>query len=117
MKINYLSDCPGDYAKALDGADTLDALLLALRGWDSLAADAYKIAAKMTPQDFREFRAGLKMERKGEWAGEKFQEKFASILMPEVLFKVSIVANQFGAPWGLTYLRLKETGQLEKAIS
>lgn len=115
--ITYISEQPTDYAKALDGADTLAVLRKTLGAWQEVAGDALKIAKGMTEDDFKEWRRGLAIERKGDFAGEEFAKKYGALQLPEVLFKVSMIAVQFGAPWGCAYIRLKETGNLEKALA
>lgn len=115
--ITYISDQPGDYAKALDGADNLSKLMQVAHDWRELAEDAYEAVAKMTGEDFIAWRKGLAEERRGVFAGEEFYKKFADVLMPKLMFKVSAIAIRFGAPWGCAYLRLKETGNLEKALA
>lgn len=116
-RITYISEQPEDYAKALDNAHSLAELVAMLKEWESLAGDALKVAMGMNEADFTEWRDGLALERKGEFAGNAHAKKYGAIQLPEVLFKVSIIASRFGAPWGCAYIRLKETGNLEKALS
>lgn len=115
--ITYVSDQPGDYVKALDAADTLPKLRDVAEAWAEIASDAAGIILKMTEEDFAVWRAGLALERRGEFAGEDFAIKYGAVQMPEVLFKVAIIADRFKAPWGCTYIRLKETGNLKKALA
>src|SRR5258708_789791 len=110
--ITYISEQPHDYARAIDDASTLISLQSVIAEWRSLAEDAWKIALAMKDSDFADFRAGLRLERRGKFAGEEWNERFADILMPAVMFKVSITANEYKVPWGLAYIRLKETGKL-----
>ena len=108
--VTYYSEQPKDYAEALDDSDSLPALCAFLAEWKELAADAERVALTMSEEDFKEFRRGLKKERRGSFAGEKWNEKYGAILMPEVMFKISIRACDYKVPFGLMYLRLKETG-------
>lgn len=114
--ITYISEQPTDYAEALDAADTLEKLRATTGNWIPLAEDAHKVVMGMNPADFSEWRTGLAQERKGRFAGEEWAMKFGAVMMPEKMLKVSMIAMQFGAPWGCTYLRLKENGQLEDAL-
>ena len=114
--ITYISEQPTDYAEALAAAGTLDALRATTGNWIPLAEDAHKVVMGMTPADFKEWRSGLAKERKGQFAGEAFSEKFGAVMMPEKMLRVSMIAMKYGAPWGCTYLRLKENGQLEDAL-
>ncbi len=107
--ITYMSEQPTDYAAMLDDADTLSKLTLGVYGWLSVAPDAYEVVAKMGEKEFREWRAGLRVERAGDFAGENFAKRFGAVLMPEELIKVSMVAMKYQVPWGCAYLRLKES--------
>ncbi len=113
--ITYLSEQPTDYARAIDGAETLADLRIVLADWRALAQDAENAALKMTNADFTVFREGLKKERKGCFAGEDFVTRFGDILMPAVMFKVSIHASEFHVPFGLMYIRLRELNKLPSA--
>lgn len=114
--VTYTSEQPKDYAEALSGASTLDELVKVAEAWQEVASDALAIVKGMTPADFEQWRSGLAKERKGNFAGMEFQNRYAVVLMPERLFKVSMMALEFSVPWGLMYLRLKETGRLDEAL-
>ena len=110
--ITYFSEHPQEWASSLDGADTLEKLKLLCEEWKELAPDALRTVVKMTGADFLQWRAGLKMERKGKFAGDSFSEKYGDITMPAIMFKVEMVASGYKVPWGLAYIRMKETGTL-----
>jgi hypothetical protein len=115
--ITYTSDQPGDYAKALDAADSLGKLREVTAEWALLAEDAKAKADAMTEQDFERFRKGLKKERRGQFAGEEFAMEFEDLMMPAVMFKVAIAASEYKVPFGLMYIRMKETGNLPASSS
>lgn len=110
--ITYVSEQPEDFARALDRCKKLEDLLVVTAAYESIAPDARALSLRMDEADFRRFKRGLHCERKGEFAGEVWMNDFGSLLLPEIMFKVSIVASKFGAPWGCAYLRLKEMGKL-----
>jgi predicted TIM-barrel fold metal-dependent hydrolase len=110
--ITYTSEQPTDYAKALAAAKDADAVRAVTAAYGDLAEDANEIAQAMDDVMFRRWRRGLTKERRGEFAGEEFAATFGALQMPEVMFKVSMYATQFGVPWGLMYLRLKQVGKL-----
>src|SRR5258706_9334426 len=83
--ITYMSEQPHDYAFEIDGAETLNKLRSVTADWRELAEDALECANNMTAEDFDLFRKGLKKERKGVFAGEKWSERFADILMPALM--------------------------------
>jgi hypothetical protein len=111
MEIYYATDPIPEYNKAIDKAKDQNALIAAIEPFKLIAADAL-IAAK-TPQvkfNWKKWRKGLKVERGGEFAGEEWAKKFGSILLPEVMFRVSLVAEHFGVPWGVAYIQMKRAG-------
>ncbi len=112
MKISYLSEPVADYHKELDTCDSLFELRIFVEKWKLLANDAFDVAQAMTSDDWPTFRKGLKSERRGRYAGDNWTERYAAILLPEILFKVSMTANQFICPWGLAYCRHRDVGQI-----
>lgn len=116
-RITYVSEQPSDYSAALDAAKSLPELVATLKEWESLCADALAVAVKMTEADFAQWQEGHAKERRGEFAGEEYAKKFGALDMPATLLKVAMVAMRFGTPWGCAYLRLKQTGNLEKALA
>lgn len=111
MQVQYLSECDKDYAAGLKAAQTFDDLRDFVKRWRLLANDAYN-SVNNKKFDWEEFVAGRKMENRDEYAGDKWAKKYGAILMPEILMRVSIYAMQFGAPWGVTYIRLREFGRV-----
>ena len=110
--ITYMSEHPREWADAVTEADTLPKLVALCEDWKELAPDALRVASSMKQSEFNEFRSGLKMERRGKFAGEVFAEKYSDITMPAIIFKVSMFALDYKVPWGLAYIRLKETDRL-----
>lgn len=112
LEIGYLSSADQDYCRLLPLQKSLKALRKLTKQYDRIAADAHEIAEKMTEEDFVEFRAGLAKEKQGEFAGEIFMEKFGAILLPTVLLQVGMTAKQFGAPFGVAYIKMKDAGHI-----
>ena len=112
MQIGQFDEVPEDYAKALDAADTLQALRDTVARYELVAGDAVDAAKSLDDDGFVEWRNALKTERRGEFMGEELVERFGPLLMPEAMLKVTVVANHFKVPWGLAYHRLDETGRL-----
>ena len=111
IKIGYLSECDRDYAADLKKAQTFDDLTTFVKRWRMLANDAYKSVMSKS-FDWDEFVKGRAMENRDEYAGDVWAEKYSAILMPELMMRVSIYAQNFGAPWGVTYIRLREFGRI-----
>jgi hypothetical protein len=117
MDIGYVTDDPAPaYAKAVKRLSGRNALIEAIYPFRRVAADALECATSMTDDEFRnEFKPGLLKERRGEFAGEEWAKKYACILMPEVMFQVSLVSMFHHAPWGLAFIRMREHGRIEES--
>ena len=119
MEIHYTSEPVKEYSKSVSLALSKEHLLLAITPYRRVANDAYKLAKRLDDETFKLIRKGIQMERKGQWCGDKLgeelAEKVATILMPEVMFKCSMVALQFKAPWGCAFIRLKELGKIKES--
>jgi hypothetical protein len=72
-----------------------------LRGWN--------IVNGMSQNRFKKFRESLKLERTGRFSGN---EDAMTIIMPEVMFKISVYAEKFKVPFGLMFNRLKEVDKI-----
>jgi hypothetical protein len=107
IRIHYTSDTCADYCKGLTAAKTLEALQNHVQTYQRVADDAWKVVKDMGQPAFLSFLNGLRRERRGHFAGEEWAEKYGAVLMPEILMRVSMVANMFGAPWGCAYLQLR----------
>jgi len=110
MEITYASDPVPGYTAAITAAKDSDALQDAIEPFSLVAADALETARG--DYSFDEFRTGLRKERRGRFAGVKWGDKFMAILMPDIMFRVSMTAEQFKVPWGLAYIRLKGAGRI-----
>lgn len=112
IRISYTSETPKDYSAGLSKCKTLDQLREHVQTYRRIADDAWQIVKDMEQPAFLELLRGLRKERKGEFAGEEWAEKYMAVMLPEILFRVSAVAVQYGAPWGCAYIRLKEAGRI-----
>lgn len=111
-KIGFLSDPSKAYTDDLTKAKSLTELQVVGKKWESVASDALMRIREMSQEDFETFRHGLARERRGHFAGEEFSERFANIMMPDILFAASMKAIEFKAPWGLCYIRMRDAGQI-----
>lgn len=112
-QITYRSEQPQDYAKELGTVETLEDLLDLLKRYETIAWDALDLAQKFDKKRFDDFLKALKKERKGIFS--KSQDA-SVIMMPEIMFKVSIVAEQFKVPWGCAFIRLTDVGKLKHQL-
>lgn len=112
IRIHYTSDTLKDYVDGLSNAKRLADLQTHVQTYQRVADDAFKITRDMKAEDFGVWRRGLSKERKGEFAGEEWAEKYGAVLMPEILMKVGMIADQYGAPWGCAYIRLRDVGRI-----
>lgn len=110
LSITPLCEHPEDYMKMLDQADTLAQLKAGIARYKPIAADAVRLVDKMTEHTFVGFREAMKKERKGQFCGEGWIELVGTILMPEVIFRVAIIADKFKVPWGVAFLQMNRAG-------
>lgn len=113
-QITYLSEHPEIYTKALDQVQTHSDLLELLKEWETVAWDALDLAQKFDNKRFDKFLTDLKKERKGKFSKN---EDCAVIMMPEIMFKTSIIAEQFKVPWGCAFIRLTDVGKLKHQLN
>jgi hypothetical protein len=98
----------------LTAAKTLDALQSHVQTFRRVADDAWQVAQAMDEKSFLSFVNGVRRERRGHFAGAEWAEKYGAILMPSVLMRVSMVADQFKVPWGCAYIRLRDVGRISE---
>ena len=109
MNITYLSECDTDYAKKLATIKTRSELVRLLEEYAPIAWDALDLVKAMIGKRFDKLIKDMAKERKGI-----FSENMdaAIVMMPETMFKVSIVASEFKAPWGMAFNRLIQVGKI-----
>lgn len=110
-EVSYVTDGPAEYIKAVAAVESAAQLRSLLRAWEWAAPDA--LAAAPSQDEWDEFKRGLRSERRKQFAGEAWAERFGAILLPERMMRVSRVAAEFGVPWGLAYRRMQEAGSLD----
>lgn len=112
IRIHYVSDTLKDYVDGLTNAKTLQTLQTHVETYQKVAHDAFEVTRGMNDPDFITWKLGLTEERKGKFAGEAWAEKYGAVLMPEILMRVGIVADQYQVPWGCAYIKLREVGRI-----
>jgi hypothetical protein len=112
MRIGPYTDPVEAYQRAVSAAKSPLELADAIEPYAEIAPDA--VAAVRTIERWSDFATGLARERKGHFAGEDWARRYGAILLPEFMFKVSIVAEQFKVPWGLAFGRLRDVGRIQK---
>lgn len=110
--ITYYSDQAKDYIDAIVKCQTLNELLVVLDDYKSIFYDAFEAAPK-NDEEFNEFITGLKKERRGKFAGNKFMGRYGCVLLPTLAMRVAIVSMNCSAPWGCAFIRLKEMGKIQ----
>jgi hypothetical protein len=96
------------YARQLTECATLDELRALTVLYRELAVDAHKIVATMTDDDFKEFRRGLKSERKGRFAGEAWAHRFSAVMMPLPMIRISQIASEYHVPFFVALQRVRD---------
>ncbi|MPZ71416.1 MAG: hypothetical protein GEU71_18120 [Actinobacteria bacterium] len=80
-----------------------------------MAEDAFRAVKRWDEETFADWRKALYLERHGRFMGAERTKRFGLVLMPEIMFRVEIVATQFHVPWGCAYIRLRELGHLKES--
>lgn len=113
-RISYGTDDPtARYTEGIVRAKNPTALRHFLAEWPTLAPDARVAATGIKSADWPEWRRGLEAERQGVFAGESWAERYGPILVPARMLRTSLVAERFMVPWGVAWIRLRETGMLD----
>ena len=112
MNIGCLSETQQDYSEKLKSVKTFDELIRRLDEFKPIAFDAYNaVNSSVTSETFEGFMKRLKRTRFAK-SEEDYDEVCGVVLMPETMFKVSLVSEQFKVPFGTAFIRLKEFGKI-----
>lgn len=108
MSRAFAAEQDQDYTHALTEADTLEDLRALVTAYAPLVKDALPVVQQMTEADFKDWRKGLKSERRGKYAGDDFARRFGAVLMPLPMMRITELKAKFCAPFGVTWFRCKE---------
>lgn len=103
--ISNFRELDREYAKALKQVTTLKELKAVVEEYYPFAADAHGIVSEFSESDFEDY---LEMRKEGA----EHHWKVRQIVMPGVLFLVSVRAAEFKVPWGAMYNRLLKLGKI-----
>ena len=109
LQITYESELDTDYKKELDSCCSIQDLKILIDKYKEVSPDLKDVVIK-NDFDYGEFRKGFTLERSGKGAGDVWYTKFASLLIPAYILYASLLAEKYGAPWGVAYLRLCAEG-------
>ena len=113
-RIGYLDDLSGDYTKQRQAVLTFAELRRVMARWEPRAGDAFDIVSKMTAAQFRAYRKGERLERRGRYAGDEWVAEFEAILIPEMLLRIALIATRFGVPDGCAFIRAVKAGRFKE---
>ena len=112
LHVSSITETPAPkYAKEIYAAKTRADLERVIRSWQPLAPDALEVVRTMDDAAFDRFRVGIAKGRKKQYAGDEWAAEFGAIIVPEKMLRATMVAERFKVPWGLAWLRLKQTGE------
>ena len=111
MHIGYLTDLCKPYVESLKAATTEQALEKHINEWELLAGDAAD-AFRSAKFVWKEFITGRRKENRGVYAGDQWAEKYGAIMMPELLMKIGMLAQDCLVPEGCVYIRLRDSGKI-----
>jgi hypothetical protein len=112
LRVNHCAEVYEDFRKCLDDARTLLVLQAAAERYRAIFPDAHKVAAGMDDAAFLEWRSGLSKQRRKQFAGEAWIERFGPLVMPGVALHTAMIASELCVPFGLAFNRLKEVGKI-----
>ena len=115
MDIHYTSEPEKEYVTGLGKCKSLGELVLLTEKFKRIANDAFLVAQKMTESDFAEFVVGIKKERRGQFAGEDFSDKYGVVMIPETMIRVGLIAQQFMVPFGCAFIRSAKNGLITES--
>lgn len=106
--ISYITELDELYAKELKAIKNTCEFKVFLKKWDYWLDESTK---KL--KNWERIKSLIADCRKENAEFEKKHEPIALLLLPERIFKISIIACQFSAPWGCAYIRMREEGQID----
>lgn len=109
LQITYESELDSDYRKELDSCSSIPDLKNLIDKYKEISPDLKDVVIE-SDSDYDEFRKGYTLERSGQCAGDDWYTKFASLLIPAYILYASLLADKYGAPWGVAYLRMCAEG-------
>src|SRR3990167_4761944 len=112
--VGYLDELVADYTKQRQAAKTLPELWQVTARWEPVAGDAFDVVSRMTAAQFKRYQKGERMERKKQYAGDEWAAEFGAILIPEMLLRIGVIAQEYSVPDGCAFIRAVEVGRFKK---
>lgn len=109
-EVGYITDLDSIFAKALKNVNDAEAFGTFLKEWNYWLDEETK---KLTGDDWQSMKPLIDDCRKNGIEPEDKHLPAMALLMPEKIFRVGIIAHEFGAPWGCAYIRMKEQGVID----
>lgn len=109
LQITYESELGSDYREDLDSCSSVQDLKNLIDKYKEISPDLKDVEIE-SDSDYNEFRKGFTLERSGKGASDVWYAKFASLLIPAYILYASLLAEKYGAPWGVAYLRMCAEG-------
>lgn len=111
--IPWMSEMPSDYCKAIRKAKTADELRAQIAKFADFVPDAVAQAASITWEDWQR---GFILSQVDSWeAAEEAHALVGDIMMPALFIQISVIADQFKAPFGVTFNRCLDAGKIARA--
>ena len=111
--VGYLDDLIADYTKQRQAAQTLAELQQVTARWEPVAGDAFDVVRGMTAAQFKRYQKGERLERKKQYAGDEWAARFGAVLMPEMLLRIAVIAQEYSVPDGCAFIRAVEVGRFK----
>jgi len=108
--IRYFGEQDKLYTKGLNDAKTLNLLKELVDDYELIAGEAKDTVDAWNDQDFKDFRKCLWHERRKQYTGDTNAKRFVSVILPNPMFRISMISNEMNVCFGLVFKRFMETG-------
>lgn len=105
MEINYDSELFSSYKEELDLCSSLSDFQNLIFKYSVVSPDLKEVKLE-TQEEYSEFLDGYNLEKQKIFSGEDWCSKYASIILPYYIFYAQLLADKYGVPWGVAYLRM-----------
>lgn len=105
-EITHTTNIAKPYLDGLRKLRTLSEFRSYISEWKEIAPDAFDKICSLNQYHFDKFMQGFAKEKRGQYAGQQFSDKFGMIILPRIIVMTGMLAQSFKVPEGTMFLRL-----------
>ena len=109
IQINYNTDLYPQFKDDLNACENLSDYKAVIEKYKYISPDLKQFRLD-TEAEAEEFKAGLKLNRQGIYAGQEWSDRYATLLIPAYILHATVLAHKFEVTWGIAYLKMCEAG-------